>query len=404
MRRSVPKMLILLLEPIMNLDAWMPAPDWLSIVFLVSVGAVAYTYVGVPALVFLMARLRPRPVHKSAVQPSVSMIVCAFNEEKVIGDKLDNALSLIYPAAQLEIILAAHGSNDRTVEIAQQFESRGVRVLHSPLRQGKIVAMNCAAAVASGEILFFSDANTFNPAGTLEMLVRSFGDPDVGGVSGRKIVLADATRQASAGEAAYWGYETTLKKNESLAGSIGTADGEIFALRASLYQEIPSSVVHDDMYLSLNLVNRGFRVVFDEEAISAEYASRSLEDEFHLKVRYASGGLQIVRHFRAMLLPPRNWFAVQFLSHKLLRWIAPVFLILALLSSGFTTHPLVRMAFWAQASFYSVGLLAWLARDRLRAKVLYFPMYFAVMNTAVLWGLARDFHGGQTPLWRKAAR
>ncbi len=371
--------------------------------FWISVTLVAYTYFLYPALVFALARLWPHPVRKADVEPSLSLIIAAYNEEKVIREKLENTLALDYPREKLEILVAAYGSSDRTAAIAREFESRGVRVLYRPEREGKTSALNRAVPEASGEILMFSDANTLYQPDCVRRLVRSFADPEVGGVTGRKLVLADASREASSGENAYWSYEGSLKAAESLFGSIVTADGEIFAMRRELYRPMPASIVHDDMYLSLTIIESGRRLVYEDRATSAEYASRTLLDEFHLKARYASAGYQIIHCFRRLLLPPRTWFAVEFLSHKLLRWLAPFFLLGSLVASGLSDSLFYRLAFWAQAAFYGAALLGWAVRA-LAAGILYFPLYFSTMNAAALYGFFRFLTTGQTTLWRKADR
>jgi cellulose synthase/poly-beta-1,6-N-acetylglucosamine synthase-like glycosyltransferase len=374
-----------------------------QIVFWISGSLIAYTYFLYPALVRLLARLRPRPVRKAEIEPSVTLIIAAYNEEKVILEKLRNTLALDYPRAKLEILVAAHGSTDRTMAIAREFESEGVRVLHRAGREGKTVALNRAVDEASGDILLFSDANTVYRSDCVRNLVRNFADPAVGGVSGRKVVLEDGNREASTGETAYWSYEAALKNAESLCGSIVTADGEIFAMRRRLFRPMPASIVHDDMYLSLSIVASGFRLVYDHDACSAEYASRTLLDEFHLKARYASAGYQILSTFRALLLPPRSWFALEFLSHKLLRWLVPFFLIGTLIAGGLADAPFYRWAFWAQVAFYAVALAGWTVR-RFHAGILYFPLYFSAMNAAALYGFVRFVTTGQTTLWRKADR
>ena len=239
----------------------------------------------------------------------------------------------------------------------------------------------------------------------MRKLVRSFADPAVGGVSGRKIVLEDASREArcATGETAYWGYEAALKTAESLCGSIVTADGEIFAMRRSLFRTMPPTIVHDDMYLSLTIVASGHRLVYENDACSAEYASRTLRDEFHLKSRYASAGYQILSAFRKLLLPPRSWFALEFLSHKLLRWLVPFFLMGTLAASGAADALLYRCALWAQLAFYAAALAGFAVR-RAKTRVLYFPFYFSAMNAAALYGFFRFLTTGQTTLWRKAER
>jgi poly-beta-1,6-N-acetyl-D-glucosamine synthase len=377
--------------------------DIARIVFWVCVLVVAYSYFGYPILIRVLARLRPRPVRKASIEPSVAFIIAAFNEEKVIAEKLENTLALLWPRDKLDIIVIADGSTDATVRIAESYRDRGVRVLYRPARQGKTQALNRATAETNSEILFFSDANTSYRPHAIRLMVRNFADPEVGGVSGRKIVLADNNREASKGETAYWDYESRLKQAESAVGSIVTADGEIFALRRCLFQPIPRPIVHDDMYLTMQLVAAGYRVVYEPEATSAEFASHTLKDEFHLKVRYASAGFQIVSCFKKLLLNPGCWFAWQFFSHKLTRWLIPVFILGVFVSSAILNDLFYRTAFWAQILFYLLAVIG-SALPRTRTGLIYFPWYFSVMNTAALYGCARYLTIGQSPHWRKAQR
>jgi cellulose synthase/poly-beta-1,6-N-acetylglucosamine synthase-like glycosyltransferase len=375
--------------------------------FWVLVFLIVYTYVGYPLLVRLLAQLIPHPVRRAPIRPRVSIIIAAYNEEKVIAGKIANTFALEYPKEQLEIIIVTDGSSDRTPEIAREFQSAGVEVLHQPERAGKIGALNRAVPRATGEIVLFSDANTIYSPKAVDMMVRNFGDETVGGVCGRKIILKDSARATTRGEGAYWSYEAALKTAESLVGSITTADGEIFAIRKELFEPFPPDIVHDDMFLTLRIIEKGYRVVYENDATSAEYASRTFWDEFHLKVRYASAGYQIVSRFRRLLAPPRTWMAFCFLSHKLLRWMAAFFLVAALVSSGLAPNePFYRVAFLAQVGFYALAVAGWAtARISSRIPFLYFPFYFSAMNAAALYGLLRHlFGGGQTTLWRKAAR
>lgn len=375
-------------------------------VFWICVFLVGYTYVLYPLVVRLLARFKANPPRRGPQLPSVSLIIAAYNEEKTIADKLENTLRLDYPREKLDIIVIADGSSDRTTEIVRRYEDKGVRLMFDPPRRGKSMALNRAAAEAKSDILFFSDANTFYNRDAVRMMVRNFSDPKVGGVSGRKIVMEDDEREASAGETAYWGYETSLKQWESDLGSIATADGEMFAVRRVLFTPIPRDVVHDDMFLTLSIIDRGYRVVFDGEALSAEYASKTLKDEFQLKIRYASAGFQILSKFRRLFIPPRGWFAVGFVSHKVLRWLVPFFLIGALISSALANMWLYWVFFVLQVSFYLCALAGYLlSRGGSGVGLLYFPMYFTVMNAAAGYGFVRHFFGGgQTTNWHRAER
>lgn len=385
----------------MTLNPW-------ALLFWFAAALIVYTYAGYPVIAMLAARWRTRPVASDENhRPTVSLIIAACNEEKTIREKLENTLRLTYPRAFLEVIVVADGSSDGTAAIVSEYSGRGVRLLHQPERQGKTAALNRAVAASTGEILLFSDANTDYGPDTIERIVCNFADGDVGGVSGRKIVLEDTTRDATDGEAAYWTYESWLKVCESRAGSIVTADGEIFAMRRCLFAPMPRTIVHDDMYLTLSIVDFGSRVIYEPRATSGECASRTLYDEFHLKVRYASAGYQIVSSFRRMLLPPRSWFAVQFLSHKVLRWLAPFWLIAVFAASGMAALDggiVYRVAFLSQVLFYAAALVGWPLHRTARFAAVYFPFYFSVMNYAAFYGAARYIARGQTTLWRKAAR
>jgi cellulose synthase/poly-beta-1,6-N-acetylglucosamine synthase-like glycosyltransferase len=300
----------------------------------------------------------------------------------------------------------ADGSTDRTAEIVSSYASAGVRLLHQPGRRGKSAAIDRAVAQCQGDVIVFSDANTMYSSNALVKLVQPFVDPVVGGVSGKKIVISDSLRAATEGEQAYWSYEASLKVWESETGSIATADGEIFAIRRSLYEGLPSHIVHDDMFLTLRLIQRGYRVLYEPEATSAEYASKSLFDEFHLKLRYASAGYQILGHFRSLFWPLPTSFGWRFLAHKLLRWSAPLFLVLMFVSSAVLTRSsaLYEALFLMQVAFYALALLGFLLHRWTTTTLLYFPLYFVVMNAAALYGFVKYFAVGQSPLWRKAER
>jgi poly-beta-1,6-N-acetyl-D-glucosamine synthase len=376
----------------------------LAVVFWLAVFLIVFSYVGYPVVMWLLARLVPHSVARGPIEPSVSLIIAAYNEEKTIGSKLENSLALRYPQDKLEILVVADGSNDRTAEIVRAYADRGVRLLHEPGRGGKTAALGRGVNACNGSIVLFSDANTVYQPGTIGTIVRSFADPAVGGVSGRKIVLADDQRAATEGEQAYWSYESNLKIWESTVGSIATADGEIFAMRRDLFEAPPRHIVHDDMYLTLRLIEKGYRVVFDPDATSAEHASRSLHDEFHLKVRYAAAGYQIMGAFGSMFLPPRSGFAWGFIGHKLLRWLVPLFLVAALASSAFLSGPLYRLAWWLQVSFYGLAAVGYGVSATRSVQLVYFPLYFCTMNVAFFYGLMRAMRGGQSTHWRKAER
>ncbi len=370
----------------------------------------AYHFVLYPAFMALLARRAAPAVPASlpdAELPTVSLIIAAYNEERVIGRKIRESLDLDYPHDRLQIIVVSDGSDDGTHAIAQGFADRGVLALHDPPRRGKSAALNRGVAAATGEVVLFSDANNHFSADAVRVMVRHFQDEGVGGVCGRKSILGDDDRQASDGDGLYWRYEAALKASESALGVMTTADGEIFAIRRRLWEPIPVDVINDDAEITFALVRGGYRIVYEPDAVSSELASAQLEEDFRVKVRMIAGGFQTVQNHWRQLLPPTTPFAWAFLSHKLLRWLVPVLLLIALGASlALVNTPLGALAVCAQVLFYGVACLGWFGRRRGPvATWQYVPLYFSLMNVAALLGLHRFLAGhGVTTIWQKAAR
>jgi len=376
-------------------------------IFWASALLVAYHYVLYPLGVIALARSRPEPRPSDPAQwPSVTFVIAAYNEERVIDWKIRNTLELDYPRERFEVIVASDGSNDRTGEIASSYAARGVVSLHQPERRGKTAALNRAVAAAKGEIVVFSDANNEFSTDAIRVLVRHFADPEVGGVCGAKRIKPAEERESSMGDSLYWRYESAVKVAESRIHTISNADGEIFAIRRSLYRHVPEHIINDDAEITLNLVDQGKRILYEPQARSFEYASLHIRDDFFVKVRMVAGGYQTLAEHARELLPWRSWFTWSFFSHKTLRWLAPVFLILALVSSAaLAARPFYGFMLAAQGTFYAVAALGALLIGRMRLPPpIYVPYYFTVMNTAAFMGLVRFLRRTQTVHWRRAQR
>lgn len=378
--------------------------EWM---FFVSAALLAYHYVLYPALVIGCARLARRHSAPPPTQwPRVSFVIAAYNEEHAIADKLRNTLALDYPKDRFEIIVVSDGSDDATEAIVRSFAPQGVDSLHEPQRRGKTAALNRAVKHANGDIVVFSDANNEFAPDAIKKLVRHFGDPRVGGVCGAKRIKPAAERQSSVGDGLYWRYESAVKFAESILGTITNADGEIFAVRRDLYRPVPEHIINDDAQITLDLVGQGYRVRYEPEAHSYEFASIHIRDDFHVKVRMVAGGFQTLVENAAALFPLRSWFAWAFFSHKTLRWLAPLFLILVLATSAaLSAEPLYLAALAAQLGFYGLALAGYwrIGRAPMNAMT-YVPFYFTTMNLAALCGLLRFLLRRQTVQWRKAQR
>lgn len=333
----------------------------LEIVFWAAVGLLVYTHVGYP---FALAALRAVRGPKSgagasvlappergrssvarsgaAALPSVSLIIAAHDEEAVIGRKLANALELDYPRDRLEVIVASDGSEDRTVDLADE---AGADVVLDLPRGGKIAAQNAAADRASGDILAFSDANAFWLPNALRLLVAPFDDPEVGYVCGQ-VRYADGT-DGSSQEGLYWRYEMALRRLESDAGGVTGGNGGIYAVRPDSYLVLEPSRSHD-LNFPFQMVKRGWRVLYEPGAVAEERMVPTLGGEFERKRRMMIGLWDIV--VRDGMLDPRGYgplYAFQIVSHRLLRYASPLLHLVALAAN---------LALLGEGTIYAVTL------------------------------------------------
>jgi poly-beta-1,6-N-acetyl-D-glucosamine synthase len=362
-------------------------------------------FVGYPLALMLLAARRRDPAPIAAGSERVALIIAAYNEERVIAAKIENALSLDYEAALLQVVVVADGSSDRTAEIARSFKDPRVTCLHEPERRGKSHALNRAVAATDADVLVLSDANNFYSRDAIRVLLARLREPGVGGATGAKKIIESRERAASGGDGLYWRYESKIKLAESRLGGTVTADGEIFALRRADYRPIPPSVINDDMYLTFRLVEAGQRVVYEPAAVATEEASMTIREDFDTKVRMIAGGMRTLRpEWRTIFCA--GWFSVKFLSHKLLRWLMPLVLAVLLVTSGLLAgQPVFRELFYAQVLFYLLAALGWLLNARnSRPAFAYVPFYFVAMTFAAANGLWRYLRGRQSTLWSKAAR
>jgi poly-beta-1,6-N-acetyl-D-glucosamine synthase len=382
----------------------------LEIVCWTSFALAGWHFVGYPVTLMLLAALRRAPVATSAAGGErVALVIAAFNEERVIAAKIENALSLDHDPGKYQVVVVADGSSDRTAEVVRGFNDPRVVCLHEPSRRGKSHALNRAVAATEADVLVLSDANNFYSHDALRVLVARLREPGVGGATGAKKIFESRERAASGGDGLYWRYESKVKLAESRLGGTVTADGEIFALRRADYHPIPPHVINDDMYLTFRLVEAGKRVVYEPAAEAVEEASLTIREDFNTKVRMIAGGMQSLRtEWRTVF--GAGWFSLKFASHKLLRWLMPVVLLTLLVSSGLLatrsgSQTLYGALFFAQVAFYLLAALGWLLNSRnTRPTFAYVPFYFVAMNFAAAGGLWRYLRGRHSVLWSKAAR
>ncbi len=334
---------------------------WLGAAF------VAYVYAGYPQLLAVWARLRPRPLRLPDLpagpqpMPGVSIVVAARNEAPRLVARLRNLLALDYPAGRRQIIVVSDGSTDHTAEVVREFSPAVELVVRPPL--GKASALNAGVARARHDILVFADARQSFARDALKRLVRNFGDPAVGAVSGELVLDAEQAGgralESSVGEGVglYWRYEKWLRRHESLVGSTLGVTGAIYAMRRSCWRPLPSATVLDDVLAPMRVVLDGHRVVLDGSALAYDRAAPDARTESRRKIRTLAGNYQLIRLEPRLLSPVANPVWLQFVSHKLGRLLVPYALIACLLTSAALadTGVIYAAAFGAQVC---IGLLA----------------------------------------------
>lgn len=372
--------------------------------FWISVAAIIYTYVGYPAIVWIVARLQNQAVLKAEITPRVSIVIACHNEQDNIERRIRNLLECDYPPDSMEIVIVSDGSTDFTAEYARRHH---VKLFSYEQQRGKATALNIGVEVAGGEIIIFADARqSFEPA-AIKQLVANFADSSVGAVSGE--LLLDGGGRASVGEGVglYWKYEKWIRKSESRAGSTIGATGAIYAIRRALWRPLPENTILDDVYTPMGIALAGHRVVFDEEARAHDIISDSARREFARKVRTLTGNYQLCQLMPRLLLP-NNALVFQFYSHKLMRLLAPIFFLILFAanliiaaSSTSGVQLLYQLAFGGQLVFY-VGVLAggYLLKRNRKVRLLNFAYVFSVMNAAALVGLVY-FVLGKRDIWAR---
>jgi cellulose synthase/poly-beta-1,6-N-acetylglucosamine synthase-like glycosyltransferase len=373
------------------------------LIFWGSIAAVVYTYVLYPALLVVVARLRPRQVRRGPIRPTVSLLIAAHNEARWIARKLESCLALDYPLDKLEIVVASDGSDDETADIARRYEPRGVAVWAFEHRRGKPSVLNAVVPKLHGQIVVLADARQVFEPGALVALVEQFADPDVGAVSGELVVTNAAGTAVADGVGFYWRYEKTIRYHESRCDSAVGATGAIYAIRRELFEPIPADTLLDDVLIPMTIVRRGYRVMFEPDAKALDEASTSPAQEFARKVRTIAGNFQLFLRHPWLLHPHRNRLWLQTVSHKALRLLGPMFLLAILVSNSV----LYRESFYQvtlalQGLLYLAAGLGWAQGGGSRGhRWLSVPYAFCFLNVITVISFFRFVTGRQTVTWSR---
>lgn len=381
-----------------------------KIVFYSSLLLSVHSYVFYPLLIRVIAFFKHGNVSSNHT-PLVSVIISAYNEEKVIQKRIENIARQNYDLLKLEVLIGSDRSTDSTNEILLNLESKypWLRVFIFNERRGKACVVNDLVKFANNEILVFSDANTEFDNNAIKLLVENFDSQLIGGICGR-LVLNEIieNKTESVEEKKYWEYETFIKRYEGKCGVIIGANGGIFAIRKSLFSEIPiNKAVTDDLFVSLSILAKNFRFIYKPEAFATEEITTNISIEFKRKIRFAATNFQTLKVFKKLLIPKNLLISFAFFSHKVIRWFLPFLLLLNMLANIIliNTSFIFSIFFYLQITFYTIGLIGYvLSLFSIRISLFSYVYFFLLSNIALFIGFTKFLRGKQTYIWQSTPR
>lgn len=369
-------------------------------VFWLAFATLAFTHLGYPALMAILARLRPRPIRRARRTPRVEVLLVVHNGASYLEAKLANLLALDYPSERLRIMVVCDGCTDGTEAIAHRHAGAQIEVLAFATRRGKSRCIDEALSRAHGEVVVFTDVRQEIDANAVRALVAALADPRVGAVSG-ELMLTTATGYG-AGVDAYWRYEKWIRRMESASGSIVGATGALYAIRREALDHVPAGLILDDMWIPLAIADAGYRVVFEPEAIARDLASTDHRAEEARKRRTLSGNYQLLHQWPRLAIPGGHPLAWRLWGHKWLRLFAPWFLMLLLASNIALAgeHPFYVMTLCLQLALYALAVLGRrypaITNHWLPARV---ATAFVSLNLSAMLALGDYLRNRQAHLW-----
>jgi len=379
----------------------------LKLLFWMALSLLSYTYFIYPLILILLNVYKFKPdINNETVLPHVAMVVAAYNEEKIIEEKIINYLRLDYPKDRLEIIIGSDGSSDMTANIVKKYATKGVRLYNFGKRIGKVNILNRIVPGLKAKIIVFSDANTMYEPNAIRELVKHFSNNSIGCVCGRLILNKPNDSYEGEFEGIYWKYETFLKRLESTKSSLLGANGGIYAIRKELFQILPSTTIIEDFVIPMKVLERRYGVIYEPQAIAYEETSRSIEEESKRKARIGAGAYQALLLTLPMLNIFRGFPSFAYWSHKVLRWLVPFSLILLFfLNVLLLGKALYQVLFIIQCVIYTGAFIGYLLSTKKHHLKLFTVLYyFVAMNVSLLVGFFRFFSGMQSVTWERVER
>ena len=361
-----------------------------------------YVYAGYPLLLALIGLFVRRPRAEAGYTPRISVLIAAYNEEEAIERKIRQTLALEYPKEKLEVLVLSDCSTDRTDEIVNAFPDSRVRLVRMPERRGKTFAQNIGVKEATGEIIIFSDATAIYHPKALLYLACSYQYSAVGAVSGRYQYFDPGEQSPTGlGSMAFWNYENLIKKMQSRISTITGCCGCIYSVRKTAYTELPADII-SDLVQPLQAIRKGYRVVFEDRALAYEETTQSTGEEFSMRVRVVTRAMRGLLSVSDLLKPWKfAWPAFQLWSHKIMRWMVPLFLIALLAANSLLLDSsFYRFTLAVQLFFYAAALLNMLLPLHRQWKPLGIPLFFCTLNAAALVSMLEICRGRKYVTWQ----
>lgn len=366
----------------------------LEIIFFLFLFIIFYVYFGYPLIILLIAAINKKTVQiNENFEPTVSLIIAAYNEEDIIEEKLKNSLSLDYPKDKLEIVVFSDASTDRTNELVNRYQDKGIILIQLSERKGKTAGQNLAVNHAKGEIIIFSDANAVYRKEAIRKIVRNFSDRSVGCVCGELVYYNEDKSLIGDAENVYWDYEKFIKRQENQAASILGANGSIYAVRKKLFVPLPEDMI-SDFIEPFKIIEQDYRVIYEPEALSFEQSTTNFNEEYRRKKRIINRSFYSLLYYKTFLNPIKYpLLSFQLISHKLLRWLIPIYLPIIFIVNLFLLNSLFfQITIGLQIIFYAIAILGYLLEKKQWHNVLFYtPFYYCLVNIASLRAILEYF-------------
>ncbi len=385
----------------------------IKILFWLSIVAIVHSYIVYPIILELLCLLKKNKTQikysDNKKPPFVSILMSVYNEQEVIKSKIESIFNATYLSDKIEVLVGSDASTDETDKILSRLSSkyRNLHFFSFHKRQGKPNIINQLFDKARGNILILTDANVIFDKTTIQNLIKPFSDNEVGLVDARMINRGLKKEGISMPEKVYISREVNIKYKESILwGTMMGPFGGCFAVRKNLYSKVPDNYLVDDFYINMKVLEKGKKAINNLEAIVYEDVSNNLKDEFRRKVRIATGNFQNLKQFKHLLYNPTKALSFSFLSHKVLRWFGPFFLLIAFLSNIFLFDNMFYLyLFYLQCVIIILPFIDFLLRKiNLHIIILRFITHFYSMNFALFIGFFKYLKGVKTNVWQPTKR